>query len=51
MSLVLRYIVDGEIHEEFVGFTPADGLDTESSSGYIRKSLEDLGADIEKSIG
>ena len=37
MSFVIRYLYDGEVHEEFMGFRCAEGLDAELLSEGILK--------------
>ena len=51
ISLVVRYIYDGFIHEEFVGFTYAESVDAKSLCTYITSQLETVGIDIKDCIG
>ena len=46
LSLVLRYLYDGCVYEEFVGFTQANSLDAESLTNYITTNLDKLGLRI-----
>ncbi|KAJ8050873.1 Zinc finger MYM-type protein 1 [Holothuria leucospilota] len=38
-SIVVRYLHDQELHEEFLDFTPAEGLDAESLLQKIKETL------------
>lgn len=51
ISVVLRYIFDNAIHEEFIGFTCAESLNAESLSQYIRDRLVTVGVDIKSCVG
>ena len=51
MSFVIRYLFDGEIHEEFVGFRCAEGLDAESLAESIIDELNKIGIQIDNLIG
>ena len=50
ISLLIRYVYEGKIHEEFVGYRPATGLDAESLNQTISKWLRDLGLPIQNCI-
>lgn len=51
ISVVLRYLYNGVIHEEFVGFKYAESVNAESLCKYITEHLFDLGIDIKACIG
>jgi len=46
LSFVLRFFANGDIHECFVDFKPATGLDAESLSEEILKTLQQYGLDV-----
>ena len=46
LSFVLRFFARGDIHECFVDFKPATGLDAESLSDEILKTLQQYGLDV-----
>ena len=46
ISIVLRYLHHGDIHEEFLDFVPADGLDAQSLLLTVKQALAKL--DIDK---
>jgi hypothetical protein len=50
LSVVLRYVYQGVIHEEFVGFTPATALDAASLSSFIINSVSKLGISMANCI-
>src|SRR6218665_4085355 len=51
ISLVVRYLHKGSIHEEFLGFTYAERLDAESLCNYILEKLKTGGIDIKNCVG
>ncbi|XP_041464614.1 zinc finger MYM-type protein 1-like [Lytechinus variegatus] len=51
MSFVIRYLYDEEVHEEFMGFRCADGLDAASLSESILDELKSLGIDVNYLVG
>ena len=46
LSVVLRYFLGGEIHEEFVGFNFAESINAEAIAQYITELLSKIGVDI-----
>jgi len=51
IAVVLRYFVDGAIHEEFIGFTYAESVDATSLHKYITERLKKLGVSIKLCVG
>lgn len=51
MSFIIRYLYDGEVHEEFMGFRCTEGFDAESLSESILDELKSVGIDINNLIG
>ena len=51
LSIVIRYLYECEIHEEFVGFTVAETLDAESLSQYILQRLSLMGVENDNIVG
>ena len=46
LSIVLRYVYKGIVHERFVGYVHAHELDASALSQYILKMLSDMDTDI-----
>ena len=46
LSIVLRYVYSGIVHERFVGYVHAHKLDASALSQYILKTLSDMDIDI-----
>lgn len=51
MSFIIRYLYDGEVHEEFMGFRCTEGFDAESLSESILDELKSVGIDINNLVG
>jgi hypothetical protein len=51
MSFVLRYLYNGILHEEFVGFVKADGLDSLSLSNKIVTTMQGIGITLSNCVG
>src|SRR5207244_2815287 len=51
ITVVLRYLFNGIIHEEFVGFIYAESVNAESLCKYITEHLCNLRIDIKACIG
>ena len=47
MSVIVRYLYYKVIHEEFLGYTPAEALDADGLYKYICGALLDVGLDIQ----
>ena len=47
LSIVLKYVYDGIVHERFLGFVHAHELNASSLSEYILKTLSDLHINIQ----
>jgi len=50
LSIVLRYFFDSEIKERFLGFTPLNGLDANSSFLKIKEILHTCQIDINNCV-
>lgn len=50
MSVVVRYLYNKVIHEEFIGYTPAEALDADGLCKYICGALFDVGLEIQNCI-
>lgn len=51
ISVVLRYLFDGAVHEEFIGFTYAESVDATSLHKYITERLKKVGVSINLCVG
>ena len=51
LSLVVRYLFGGIIHEEFIGLTYAESVNAESLCTYISNQLQNVGLDIKSCVG
>ena len=51
LSFVIRYIFECDVHEEFIGFRPTEGLDAESLSNAIQDEMQQIGINIKNLVG
>lgn len=51
ISVVVRYLHAGNVMEEFLNFTPADGLDADSLLQCIKRTLSHCNIDVNACIG
>lgn len=50
LSLVVRYVYNEFIHEEFIGYSCAEELNGESLYGYMKESIKNMGLDLQRCV-
>ncbi|KAL4085299.1 hypothetical protein QTP88_027158 [Uroleucon formosanum] len=50
LSVVVRYYIQGSIHERFMGFKPAKQLNASSLLNYIKEILQKCSVDLQKCV-
>ena len=50
LSICLRYVDCGVLHEDFYNFVKADGLDSRSVMAVLKEQLDGMGVDSESQL-